>query len=197
MNNKTILPPVAAPHAYRTSRPMPTATLATLAALVALTVLPSLQARAQDASHHLGTSAFVSDQPLQELLKKRRPKGLIYLAVPQAIMVANEGGNKKPSCSPQIQLTNSSNQTLEELVVGIRYKKAGKTIGSTLSRFYLIKTGKQDVHYFPSVLDTPSCEEMSGEAEVIQCLYDTGESCAQDVRMLEYGAVPLTNQDKK
>jgi hypothetical protein len=194
MNNKRILPPVAASHAKRTGR---STLIATLAGLAALSGLLPVQARAQDASHHLGASAFVSDQPLQELLKKRRPKGLIYLAVPQAIIVANEGDNKKPSCSPQIQLTNSSNQTLEELVVGIRYKKAGKTIGSTLSRFYLVKTGKQDVHYFPSVLDISACEEASGEAEVIQCLYDTGESCAQDVRALEYGAVPLKIQDKK
>ncbi len=194
MNNKRILLPVVALHARRTSR---STLIATLVGLAALTGVLPVQARAQDASHHLGAGAFVSDQPLQELLKKRRPKGLIYLAVPQAIMVASEGGNKKPSCSPQIQLTNSSNQTLEELVVGIRYKKAGKTIGSTLSRFYLIKTGKQDVHYFPSVLDTSACEETTGEAEVIQCLYETGESCAQDVRALEYGAVPLKIQDKK
>jgi hypothetical protein len=182
MNNKKISPPVAGRNAKMAGWPV------LLAALVCM-----LPAYAQD----LGASAFVSDQPLQELLKKRRPKGLIYLAVPQAIMVANEGGTKKSNCSPQIQLTNSSNQTLEELVVGIRYKKAGKIIGSTLSRFYLIKTGKQDVHYFPSVLDTLSCEETTGEAEIIQCLYDTGESCTQDVRALEYGAVPLKIQDKK
>lgn len=189
MNNKRILPPHVGRNTKRAGWSVLLTALATLACM--------LPAHAQDASHHLGAGAFVSDQPLQELLKKRRPKGLIYLAVPQAIMVANEGGTKKPSCSPQIQLTNSSNQTLEELVVGIRYKKAGKIIGSTLSRFYLIKTGKQDVHYFPSVLDTPRCEETTGEAEVIQCLYDTGESCAQDVRALEYGAVPLKIQDKK
>lgn len=188
MNMQRISSPVVAGHAIRLSCAMLLATLAGL--------LPA-QAHAEDASHHLGASAFVSDQPLQELLKKRRPKGLIYLAVPQAIMVASEGGTKKSNCSPQIQLTNSSNQTLEEMVVGIRYRKAGKVIGSTLSRFYLIKTGKQDVHYFPSVLDTPGCEETTGEAEVIQCLYDTGESCVQDVRALEYGAVPLKIQDKK
>jgi hypothetical protein len=189
MNNKRISPFAIAPRGGRAGWPV----LLTMLAALSCT----LPAHAQDANHHLGSAAFVSDQPLQELLKKRRPKGLIYLAVPKAIMVANEGGTKNPSCSPQIQLTNSSNQTLEELVVGIRYKKGGKIIGSTLSRFYLIKTGKQDVHYFPSVLDTPSCEDTTGEAEVIQCLYDTGESCEQDVRMLEYGAVPLRILDKK
>ena len=188
MNIKRILPQVV-------TRSLTGAGCAVLL-LTSSGMLPA-RAHAQDTSHHLGASAFVSDQPLQELLKKRRPKGLIYLAVPQAIIVANEGGTKKASCSPQIQLTNSSNQTLEELVVGIRYKKAGKTIGSTLSRFYLIKTGKQDMHFFPSVLDASSCEETTGEAEVIQCLYDTGESCGQDVRALEYGAVPLKIQDKK
>jgi len=191
MNNKRILPPGVGRNVKRAGWSLLLMTLAALAGL-----LP-VHAAAQDAAHHLGAGAFVSDQPLQELLKKRRPKGLIYLAVPQAVMVANDGGNRKPTCSPQIQLTNSSNQTLEELVVGIRYKKAGKIVGSTLSRFYLIKTGKQDVHFFPSVLDTTSCEETTGEAEVIQCLYDTGESCAQDVRALEYGAVPLKIQDKK
>jgi hypothetical protein len=189
MNNKRILPPVI-------TRSL-TGTGCAVLLLAGLSGMLPACVHAQDTSHHLGAGAFVSDQPLQELLKKRRPKGQIYLAVPQAIMVANEGGTKKTSCSPQIQLTNSSNQTLEELVVGIRYKKAGKTIGSTLSRFYLIKTGKQDMHFFPSVLDTSSCEETTGEAEVIQCLYDTGESCAQDVRALEYGAVPLKIQDKK
>jgi hypothetical protein len=191
MNNKRILPPGVGRNVKRAGWSLLLMTLAALAGL-----LP-VHAAAQDAAHHLGAGAFVSDQPLQELLKKRRPKGLIYLAVPQAVMVANDGGNRKPTCSPQIQLTNSSNQTLEELVVGIRYKKVGKIVGSTLSRFYLIKTGKQDVHFFPSVLDTTSCEETTGEAEVIQCLYDTGESCAQDVRALEYGAVPLKIQDKK
>jgi hypothetical protein len=191
MNNKRILPPGVGRNAKRAGWSV------LLAALAALAGLLPVHAAAQDAAHHLGAGAFVSDQPLQELLKKRRPKGLIYIAVPQAMMVANEGGNKKPSCSPQIQLTNSSNQTLEELVVGIRYKKAGKVIGSTLSRFYLIKTGKQDMHLFPSVLDTSGCEDATGEAEVIQCLYDTGESCVHDVRALEYGAVPLKIQDKK
>lgn len=195
MNDKRTLPALArhdGNHAQRMRWP------ALLSALLALPVLAGiLPAHAQDGGHLLGTSAVVSDQPLQELLKKRRPKGQIYLAVPQAITVVSEGGTKKPSCSPQIQLINSSNQTLEEIVVGIRYKKAGRAIGSTLSRFYLIKTGKQDMHFFPSVLDTAGCEETTGEVEVVQCLYDNGESCAQDVRALEYGAVPLRIQDKK
>jgi len=87
MNNKRILLPVVALHARRTSR---STLIATLVGLAALTGVLPVQARAQDASHHLGAGAFVSDQPLQELLKKRRPKGLIYLAVPQAIMVASD-----------------------------------------------------------------------------------------------------------
>lgn len=159
--------------------------LATLCALV------PMSAAAQDAADYIGSSAMVPNQPLQELLKKRRPQGEVYVAVPQALTLGADGAAKRLSCSPQIQLTNSSSQTLEELVIGIRYKRAANAIGSTMSRFYVVKTGKTDTQYFPGTLDTPSCEGLAGEVEVIRCIYDSGESCQGDVRAIEYGAVPL------
>jgi hypothetical protein len=53
------------------------------------------------------------------------------------------------------------------------------------------------MQYFPSALDTPDCEEMAGELEIIHCVYANGESCEQDVRAVEYGTVPLKMQEKK
>lgn len=157
-------------------------------------------AAAQDVGHRLGSNNHVMAEPLQELVKRRRPKGQIYVAIPQALVIlANDGAVRRSVCSPQIQVNNSSNQTLEELVVGIRYRKQGqdRMAGSTIARFYVLKVGRQDLTHLSNAIDIGSCDSLSGELEVIECTYSNGIDCAADVRALAYGAIPLKTIEKK
>ncbi|MDH0772683.1 hypothetical protein N5C96_04655 [Delftia tsuruhatensis] len=157
-------------------------------------------ARAQGVGHRLGSSNHVIEEPLQELVKRRRPKGQIYVSIPQALVIlANDGMNRRSVCSPQIQVNNSSNQTMEELVAGIRYRKQGndKSAGSTIARFYVLKVGKQDLTHLSNAIDVGNCDNLTGELEVIECTYSNGADCSADVRALAYGAIPLKIIDKK
>lgn len=168
-----------------------------LAALLLLALsLPSISI-AQDGGHSLGAGSHVVARPLQELIGKVGSKGLVFVAIPQALMYG-EGSGQRPYCSPQIRATNSSNRTVEELIVGIRYKTAsGKGAGTSVTRFFRIKVSKQETHYFYSTITAPNCKGLTGELEVIRCVYDNGAECNNDVRVVEYGAVPLRIVDKE
>lgn len=170
-----------------------------LLALLLATLLPA--GGAQEAGYQLGTSASVAAQPLQELIKKRRPKGPIYIALPRALVMVREGANRRPRCAPQVLVTNSSNQTIEELVAGIRYTKtdakAAHNAGSTLARFHLLRVGKEELHYLADALEVDDCANLSAEVEILHCAYDSGAACNDDVRAVAYGAIPMTLIEKK
>lgn len=146
---------------------------------------------AVDGGHALGAGSDVSSKPLQELLRRSRAKGVVFLAVPQALMYG-EGKGQKAYCSPQIRATNSSNKTVEELIVGIRYMGPnGKAAGTSVTRFFRVKVGKQETHFFYSTVTAPTCKGLTGDVDIVRCVYDNGDDCTADVRPVEYGAVPL------
>lgn len=160
-------------------------------ALASLLALSVVGLHAADGGHALGAGSEVSAKPLQELVRRSRAKGDIFVVIPQALMYG-EGQGQRPYCSPQIRATNSSNKTVEELIVGIRYKTAaGKPAGTSATRFFRVKVGKQETHFFYSTITAPSCKGLTGDMEVIRCVYDGGEDCAGDVYPVDYGAVPL------
>lgn len=143
------------------------------------------------AENALGASATVAKQPLQELVRHKRPPGQIHVTIPQA-RVFGDGNPYRPYCSPQIRAINSSNKTVEELVVGIHYYgRENKDVGSTVTRFFRIKVGQDETHYFYSSVGINYCDGLTGDLEVIRCVYDNGEACVNDVRTVLYGAIPL------
>jgi len=144
-----------------------------------------------EAESELGAAAEVPKQPLQELVKKKRPRGQIHVTIPQA-RVFGDGLPYRPYCSPQIRAINSSDKTVEELIIGVRYYgKENKEVGSTVTRFFRIKVGKDETHYFYSSVNVNYCEGLTGELEIIRCVYDSGDTCVSDVRTVLYGAIPL------
>ncbi|HEY0844892.1 MAG TPA: hypothetical protein VGE12_05965 [Noviherbaspirillum sp.] len=158
---------------------------------------PASRSIAADGGHSLGAGSQVTGKPLQELIKRTRAKGKVFLAIPQALMYG-EGTGQRPYCSPQIRATNSSHLTVEELIVGIRYKGAGgKNAGTSVTRFFRVKVGKQETHYFYSTITAPNCKGLTGEVEIVRCVYDSGDDCSGDVYTVEYGAIPLRIIDEK
>ena len=148
------------------------------------------------AENELGTTAQVARQPLQELVRKKRPKGQIYVTIPQA-RVFGEGSGYRAYCSPQIRAINASDKTVEELITGINYVAPnGKMVGSTVTRFFRVKVGKQETHYFYSTLEANYCNGLSGEMEIVRCIYENGADCTDDVRAVAYGAVPMKLTEK-
>lgn len=167
-----------------------------IAALLLASSWPSVSI-AQDSGHALGAGSQVAARPLQELIGKIGSKGVIFVAIPQALMYG-EGAGQRPYCSPQIRATNSSNRTVEELIVGIRYKgPTGRSAGTSVTRFFRVKVSKQETHYFYSTITAPNCKGLTGEVEIVRCVYDNGAECDADVRVVEYGAVPLRIVDKE
>jgi hypothetical protein len=158
--------------------------------LAAMLSLP-FSAAAQNNNHALGSASEVAPRPLQELIQKKREKGLVYVTIPQA-RVYGEGSGFRAYCSPQIRAINASHKTVEEMLAGIRYKSpSGKYVGSTITRFFRVKVGKEETHYFYSTINADNCEGLTGELEVLRCVYDNGLDCTNDVRSVEYGAVPI------
>lgn len=148
---------------------------------------------ASEGDHSLG-GLLVQPRPLQDMLKDTRPSGPLYIAIPQA---ATYGLNTAYTsfCSPSVTLTNTSVETVDELIVGIRYfnrSRSGGAVGSTVTRFVKVRPRRDSVDFFTDALRLPSCDGLQGELEVLRCQYSTGSSCAGDVRPLGYGAIPLT-----
>lgn len=140
---------------------------------------------------------MIQSRPLQELvhrlraLREMRNDSEIYVTIPQA-RVYGEGSGYRPYCSPQIRAINNSHRTVEDLIVGIRYKTPdNRSAGSTITRFSWVKVSKDETHYFYNTLNADHCLGLTGEMEIIRCMYDNGTDCAQDVRTVEYGAVPM------
>lgn len=149
--------------------------------------------------HEIGAASALPLRPLQELIRKRRKmhrNGLLYVTIAQA-RVYGEGTGYRAYCSPQIRAINTSYKTVEDLIIGIRYKTSdNKNTGSTVTRFSWVKAGKEDTHYFYSTIDADHCSGLIGEMEVLLCKYDNGEDCIKDVRTVDYGVVPLKIMEK-
>ena len=164
--------------------------LKTLPILLAALLWQPSAAMAQS-GHDLGAASDVTPRPLQELVRKKREKGLIYVTIPQA-REYGEGSGYRAYCSPQIRAINTSHKTVQDMIVGIRYLARGrKDVGSTVTRFSRVKVGKQETHYFYSTIDAGHCHGLTGEMEIIRCVYDNGVDCTEDVRTVAYGAVPM------
>ena len=145
----------------------------------------------------LGSSAEIAKQPLQELVLKKRVRGQIYVTIPQA-RVFGAGGPYRAYCSPQIRAINSSHKTIEELVTGVDYTgRDNKAVGSTVTRFFRVKVGHDETHYFYSSINADYCEGLMGKMQVIRCVYENGVDCKEDVRVLPYGAIPLRFDERK
>jgi hypothetical protein len=144
-----------------------------------------------ESEHALGSASNVARRPLQELVGKPRAKGQVFVSIPQASMYGVNTAYQ-PFCSPFINVVNSSNETVEELILGIRYLTAErKDVGSTLSRFFRLKTGKRETEFFFSSVKASNCVGLVGEVEVVRCVYQNGDECTDDVRALAFGAVRL------
>jgi hypothetical protein len=131
--------------------------------------------------------------PLQELVRKRRPRGPVQVAVPTAYTYGLGGPASAGSyCSPTIRMSNSSAHTVEELVVGIEYRhqSSGKAAGSTVTRMTNLDVGEQDTQYFHR-LGVRECDGLTGELTVVRCVYAHGVDCTADVVAVGFGAVPL------
>jgi len=156
-------------------------------------LLGAAPALAQDAAHRIGGASFINRGPLQELLQKRpAPGGSIFVAIPQ---MSRRGDNTvyRPFCIPRITVVNSSPETVEELIVGVRYTDSGaKPVGSTVSRFMRLKSLREDDdESYHDHLKAANCDDLVGEVEVLRCVYDSGQDCSGNVRALGYGAVRL------
>lgn len=128
--------------------------------------------------------------PLQQVVRVERPRGPIFVVAPVAY-VFGLGGERSPTyCSPTIRATNSSNATVEELIVGIEFRNHSGPAGGSISRFANIKVGTQDAHYFYQ-LTVPDCRGVEGAVEIVRCKYTTGEDCLHDVQVTNYGTIPL------
>ena len=127
---------------------------------------------------------------LQELLAKERPKGPIFVAIPIAYRYGI-GGVDEAYCSPSIRATNSSNTSIEELIIGIDYvTAAGKAAGASITRYANIKVQQQDTHFFYQ-LDVPDCRGLQGYVSIVRCVYSTGEDCSSAVQAVGFGTIPL------
>ncbi|MDP1548436.1 MAG: hypothetical protein Q8L87_20685 [Anaerolineales bacterium] len=89
------------------------------------------------------------------------------------------GGENAAYCSPSIRATNSSDATVEELVIGIEYMAtAGKSLaGGTVTPYADIKIRRQDTQFFYQ-LAIADCKGLEGQVTVVRCVYSTGEDCS-------------------
>ena len=139
-----------------------------------------------------GTGTPHRPEAVQDQINKERPKGPIYIAIPVAYRYGLGGeGDNDSYCSPSIRVTNSSNATIEELIIGIDYWTTdGKPVGATITRYSNIKVRRQDTHYFYQ-LTVSYCRGIEGEVSVVRCVYTTGENCSSAVRAIDFGTIPL------
>lgn len=137
----------------------------------------------------------VIDKYSKELIRQR-DKGPIFVSVPVAY-VFGMGGERSPLyCSPSVRAANGSNKVIEELIVGITYRSAaGSSAGSSVSRFTNIKVKRIESHFF-NQLETSKCSGLTGELNVVRCVYTTGEDCSDDIQAINFGAIPLQSRTK-
>lgn len=160
-----------------------------LTSLLLLASLPAAEALAGAKEYLTGRGGLA--QPLQQVIRVERARGPVYVTVPVAY-VFGLGGDRSPSyCSPSIRAVNSSNAAIEELVVGIDFRtRAGQEAGSAVGHFDGIKIGRQETQYFYQ-LSVGNCNGLVGTLSVVRCVYASGEDCARDVQVVEYGTIPL------
>jgi hypothetical protein len=129
---------------------------------------------------------------LQRVISHARPIGPVFIAIPLAHVFGKSNGKDTHYCSPSIRATNSSNDVVEELIIGIDYKNgAGQIVSSSITRYDNIKVQAQDTHIFYQ-LETPTCKNLTGSVSVVRCKYLNGHDCSKDVLAIDYGAIPLT-----
>lgn len=162
---------------------------ASMALLFACTVFLPVDKAFADAKDQL-TGQGGLPVPLQRVVRVERPKGPIFLAVPSAYVFGLGGERGQTYCSPTIRATNSSNQSIEELIVGIDFHTKAGSAGGSISRFLNIKVGSQDAHYFYQ-LTVADCRGVEGTVEVLRCKYTTGEDCVEAIQVIGFGTIPL------
>jgi hypothetical protein len=129
--------------------------------------------------------------PLQHVIRKERARGPVFIAIPVAYVFGLGNDRSSLYCSPSVRATNSSNAVVDELIIGIEYRELdGKPVGGSVSRYDNIKVQHQDTHYFYQ-LETSHCKGLQGTMSVMRCVYTTGEDCSNDVRAVDFGAIPL------
>ncbi len=128
--------------------------------------------------------------PLQQVIRKERKRGPVFIAIPVAYVFGLGTGHSPAYCSPSIRATNSSNAPIEEVIFGIEFHTKSGPAGGSVTRLAGIKVGQQDTHYFYQ-LTVADCRGLDGVVTVLRCVYSTGESCLADVQAVAYGAVPL------
>jgi hypothetical protein len=136
------------------------------------------------------TQKSVIDKYSRELIRQRE-RGPILVSVPVAY-VFGLGNDRSPLyCSPSVRAANGSNKVVEELIVGITYRSAnGSHAGSSVTRFTNIKVRRIESHFF-NQLETSKCSGLTGELNVVRCVYTTGEDCFSDIEAIKFGAIPL------
>lgn len=129
--------------------------------------------------------------PLQQVIRQERSRGPVFVAVPTAY-VYGFGSERSPAyCSPSIRVDNSSNRSIDELIVGIEYQtKAGQAAGASITRYNKIKIGQQDTQHFYQLAVT-DCKGLEGKLTVVRCVYSSGEDCSRDIQPISFGAIPL------
>ena len=162
-------------------------TLFPLVLFLALSVIGDASAAAKELLSGQGGVSV----PLQQVVRVERVRGPVYVSIPVAY-VFGIGGERSPYyCSPSIRAANSSNYPIEELIVGISYKTdKGQAAGSSITNYNEIKVGQDFSHYFYQ-LATQDCRGIKGEVSILRCVYTTGVDCVADVRVSEFGAIPL------
>lgn len=154
-----------------------------------LTLFTSAEAQAEAKERLTGKDGIA--RPLQEVIRQERPRGPIYIAIPIAYVFGMGGEHSPPYCSPSIRADNTSNATVQELIVGIVYHtKDGQAAGGTVTRYNAIKVGHQDTHYFYQ-LAVNDCKGLDGELTVVRCKYASGADCLSDVQAIGFGTIPL------
>ena len=143
------------------------------------------------ASKELLTGQGGVSVPLQQVVRVERVRGPIFVAIPAAYVFGIGGDRNAYYCSPSIRASNSSNYTVEELIIGIAYKSdKGQAVGSSVTNYTEIKVGREITDHFYK-LSTQDCRGITGEVTVLRCRYASGEDCLTDLHVTAFGAIPL------
>jgi hypothetical protein len=131
---------------------------------------------------------------IQESSQDRPEVGPILVSIPHTFRLGAPGIVIGSSlyCSPTVRVSNSTDQLVDELVLGLEYRsRNGQKISTSTVRVVQLKSGATETRLFIRV-PVSDCDEVgSGTVEVVRCAYLNGKSCQDRVRAVSYGAIPL------
>ncbi|MDK2124402.1 hypothetical protein [Parachitinimonas caeni] len=140
-----------------------------------------------------GGSITETGDPLQSALRRKRPRGPIFIAIGSVLLFGVPHATGAPQyCSPQFRVVNFSNTAIREIAFTTNFTGQGsdKIVGSTVTNFNGVPVRGSVFRYFYQ-LDTANCSGLKGEVEILYCKYSNGDDCSGDIHPVHGGGVPL------